>query len=147
MAEGGVPGVEDVARLGRWLARNGITGGDGPPAVRLIGGGRSNLTYRLDVGAADGPSRGRLVLRRPPPGHVLPTAHDMAREYRVLTALAGTAVPVPRPVAICEGAVPLRLTFAVSFTESRMMFNVVTSAVRIWARMMPPPCRFVCRLM
>jgi len=102
MAEGGVPGVEDVARLGRWLARNGITGGDGPPAVRLIGGGRSNLTYRLDVGAADGPSRGRLVLRRPPLGHVLPTAHDMAREYRVLTALAGTAVPVPRPVAICE---------------------------------------------
>src|SRR5881394_3052269 len=71
MAEGGVPGVEDVARLGRWLARNGITGGDGPPAVRLIGGGRSNLTYRLDVGAADGPSRGRLVLRRPPPGRVL----------------------------------------------------------------------------
>jgi aminoglycoside phosphotransferase (APT) family kinase protein len=102
MAEGGVPGVEDVARLGRWLAHNGITGGDGPPVVRLIGGGRSNLTYRLDVGAADGPGRSRLVLRRPPLGHVLPTAHDMAREYRVLTALAGTAVPVPRPVAICE---------------------------------------------
>ena len=39
MAEGGVPGVEDVARLGGWLARNGITGGDGPPVVRLIGGG------------------------------------------------------------------------------------------------------------
>ena len=109
MAEGGVPGVEDVARLGRWLASSGITGGYEPagpggpaalPAVRLIGGGRSNLTYRLDTGAAAG--RGRLVLRRPPLGHVLPTAHDMAREFRVLTALYGTAVPVPRPVALCE---------------------------------------------
>src|SRR5215467_79209 len=101
MAGGGVPGVEDVARLGRWLAENGIPGG-GPPVVRLIGGGRSNLTYLLDVGAADGMGRARLVLRRPPLGHVLPTAHDMAREYRVLTALNGSTVPVPRPVAFCE---------------------------------------------
>ena len=44
----------------------------------------------------------RLVLRRPPLGHVLPTAHDMAREYRVLTALHGTAIPVPAPVAFCQ---------------------------------------------
>jgi aminoglycoside phosphotransferase (APT) family kinase protein len=102
MAEGGVPGVEDVARLGRWLAENGVPGGGGPPVVRLIGRGRSNLTYRLDVGAADGPGAAPLVLRRPPLGHVLPTAHDMAREYRVLSALSGTAVPVPRPVAFCE---------------------------------------------
>jgi aminoglycoside phosphotransferase (APT) family kinase protein len=102
MAGGGVPGVEDVARLGRWLAENGIPGGEEPPEVRLIGGGRSNLTYLLDVGAADGTGRTRLVLRRPPLGHVLPTAHDMTREYRVLTALNGSAVPVPRPVAFCE---------------------------------------------
>ncbi|HEY7360221.1 MAG TPA: phosphotransferase family protein [Streptosporangiaceae bacterium] len=98
MAEAGVPGVEDAARLGSWLAHNGIPAGDGPPGVRLIGGGRSNLTYRLDVG----PGRAPLILRRPPLGHVLPTAHDMTREYRVLTALNGTAVPVPRPVALCE---------------------------------------------
>jgi aminoglycoside phosphotransferase (APT) family kinase protein len=65
--------------------------------VTLIAGGRSNLTYRLDLG----PGRAPLILRRPPLGHVLPTAHDMAREYRVLTALNGTAVPVPRPVALC----------------------------------------------
>ncbi len=101
MAEGGVPGVEDVAGLGRWLVGSGITGGDGPPAVRLIGGGRSNLTYLLDAGAA-ARRRRMLVLRRPPLGHVLPTAHDMAREFRVLTALNGTAVPVPGPVALCE---------------------------------------------
>ncbi len=42
------------------------------------------------------------MLRRPPLGHVLPTAHDMVREYRVLTALAGTGVPVPRTDALCE---------------------------------------------
>jgi aminoglycoside phosphotransferase (APT) family kinase protein len=65
-------------------------------AVQLIAGGRSNLTYRLDL---DG---GQIVLRRPPLGHVLPTAHDMSREYRVLSALAGTAVPVPQPLAICQ---------------------------------------------
>jgi aminoglycoside phosphotransferase (APT) family kinase protein len=58
--------------------------------VALIAGGKSNLTYRVSSDA------GEVVLRRPPLGHVLPTAHDMAREYRVQTALAGTAVPVPR---------------------------------------------------
>ena len=97
MADGGVPGVEDVTRLSSWLADNGIPAGDGPPVVKIIGGGRSNLTYRLDLG----PGRAPLILRRPPLGHVLPTAHDMAREYRVITALNGTAVPVPRPVALC----------------------------------------------
>jgi aminoglycoside phosphotransferase (APT) family kinase protein len=100
MADGGVPGVEDVAALGRWLAEHGIAG-DGTPQVSLIGGGRSNLTYRLDPGPAGGTGRPPLILRRPPLGHVLPTAHDMAREYRVLNALAGTVVPVPRPVALC----------------------------------------------
>src|SRR5262249_57837282 len=99
MADGGVRGVEDVARLGGWLADNDIPAGDEPPVVQLIGGGRSNLTYRLDLG----PGRAPLVLRRPPLGHVLPTAHDMAREYRVLTALDGTAVPGPRPVPPCQG--------------------------------------------
>jgi len=57
--------------------------------VTLIAGGKSNLTYRIDSGA------GSVVLRRPPLGHVLPTAHDMRREHTVMAALAGTAVPVP----------------------------------------------------
>jgi aminoglycoside phosphotransferase (APT) family kinase protein len=58
----------------------------------LLSGGRSNLTYTLTDGA------GRWVLRRPPLGHVLATAHDMGREYRVMRALAPTPVPVPRMV-------------------------------------------------
>ena len=58
--------------------------------VALISGGKSNLTYRVACDA------GEVVLRRPPLGHILPTAHDMVREHRVLSALEGTAVPVPR---------------------------------------------------
>jgi aminoglycoside phosphotransferase (APT) family kinase protein len=95
MAVDGVPGIEDPPRLARWLSANGIASG-GKLDVELIAGGRSNLTYRLDLGGS------RLVLRRPPLGHVLPTAHDMTREYRVLAALSGTDIPVPAPVAICD---------------------------------------------
>jgi aminoglycoside phosphotransferase (APT) family kinase protein len=100
VADDEVPGINDVPRLGRWLRDNGITAAGGPPRVRLIAGGRSNLTYLLEPG--DGAAR--LVLRRPPLGHVLPTAHDMTREYRVLSGLAGTDVPVPAPVAIYPDA-------------------------------------------
>ena len=100
MADDDVPGIDDVPRLGRWLHENGITPTGVPPRVQLIAGGRSNLTYLLEPGE-EAP---RLVLRRPPLGHVLPTAHDMSREYRVLSALAGTDVPVPAPVALCPDA-------------------------------------------
>jgi aminoglycoside phosphotransferase (APT) family kinase protein len=64
----------------------------GPLRASLLAGGRSNLTYVVTDGAR------RWVLRRPPLGHVLATAHDMGREYRVMRALAPTPVPVPRMV-------------------------------------------------
>src|SRR5215469_16677257 len=92
----GVPGVENPLRLAKWMAEVGLTDFGELRSVQLIAGGRSNLTYRLDL---DG---GQVVLRRPPLGHVLPTAHDMSREYRVLSALSGTQVPVPQPLAICH---------------------------------------------
>ncbi len=79
-----------------WLAARGLA--EGPVDAALVAGGRSNLTYLLSSSA------GRIVLRRPPLGHVLATAHDMAREHRVLSALHGTPVPVPRPLALCEDA-------------------------------------------
>ncbi len=92
-----VPGIADGSRLAQWMGQQGsVSDGGDLAGIELIAGGRSNLTYRLDFG-----SSARLVLRRPPLGHVLPTAHDMAREYRVLTALNGTAIPVPAPVALC----------------------------------------------
>jgi aminoglycoside phosphotransferase (APT) family kinase protein len=80
-----------------WLSRN-VPEADlsGPWAPEVIAGGLSNITYRLPL-----PS-GTLILRRPPLGHLLPRAHDVAREYRVLSALASTAVPVPAPVGFCS---------------------------------------------
>jgi aminoglycoside phosphotransferase (APT) family kinase protein len=101
-ADGSVPGIESVPRLARWLEANGVPAARELPSIHLILGGRSNLTYRLEFppGAA-GPAPVRLVLRRPPLGHVLPTAHDMTREYRLISALHGTSVPVAGPVAFC----------------------------------------------
>jgi aminoglycoside phosphotransferase (APT) family kinase protein len=91
-----VPGIRRAA-VERFFAER-VPGAAGPLRFALISGGRSNLTYRVEG------ARGRWVLRRPPLGHVLPTAHDMAREYRVLAALADTEVPVARPLALCEDA-------------------------------------------
>jgi aminoglycoside phosphotransferase (APT) family kinase protein len=64
--------------------------------VALISGGKSNLTYRVACDA------GEVVLRRPPLGHVLPTAHDMVREYRVQSALGPTPVPAPRMLHLAD---------------------------------------------
>jgi aminoglycoside phosphotransferase (APT) family kinase protein len=87
-----VPGL-DVAQLQAWLRANQPDLlGDAPLRATVVTGGRSNLTYIVN-GASE-----PLVLRRPPLGHVQRTAHDMAREFRVISALRGTAVPVPRPV-------------------------------------------------
>lgn len=66
--------------------------------VELLSGGKSNLTYLVTAAGKE------LILRRPPLGHVLPTAHDMAREYKVLSALQPTDVPVPRPFHLCSDA-------------------------------------------
>ncbi|MFF3440217.1 phosphotransferase family protein [Streptosporangium sp. NPDC002721] len=88
------PGI-DWPRLVGWIAANVPDVGE-PTGVSLIAGGRSNLTYVVET------SGRRLVLRRPPLGHVLPTAHDMRREWRVISALAPTSVPVPEPVAFCD---------------------------------------------
>ena len=75
--------------------------------VELIAGGKSNLTYRVDSAA------GSAVLRRPPLGHVLPTAHDMVREHTVMSALADTEVPVPRMLHLCTDAEVLGQPFYV----------------------------------
>jgi aminoglycoside phosphotransferase (APT) family kinase protein len=92
-----VPKGIDAAGVGRFFART-LPELGAPSRFELISGGRSNLTYRVSTPGGD------CVLRRPPLGHVLPTAHDMAREYRVLAALADSDVPVARPLALCEDA-------------------------------------------
>jgi aminoglycoside phosphotransferase (APT) family kinase protein len=62
---------------------------------QVIGHGRSNITYRVDAG------ENSWVVRRPPLSHVQATAHDMGREFRILTALAPTGFPAPKPYALC----------------------------------------------
>jgi aminoglycoside phosphotransferase (APT) family kinase protein len=87
----------DPAAVADFLAVGAPHLGARPPlTAELIAGGLSNLTYELRD--AEGRS---WVLRRPPLGHVLPTAHDMRREFRVISALQGT-VPVARAYALCE---------------------------------------------
>jgi aminoglycoside phosphotransferase (APT) family kinase protein len=95
--DGGVdrtPGL-DVGRLGEYLDRERPGLVRGPIEASVIPGGRSNLTYFVGDGVSE------WVLRRPPLGHVLATAHDMAREFRVISALHGV-VPVPGTVLLCE---------------------------------------------
>ena len=89
-----VPGA-DPRVLGPYLARELGDSRWEEPTVEVVVGGRSNLTYYVTSPA------GSVVLRRPPLRAVRPTAHDMTREHRVLCALHGTAVPVPRPLLLC----------------------------------------------
>lgn len=91
--------VDEALRLDAlvpWLARRGVAL-QPPLSAHLLAGGRSNLTFVL----TDALGR-RIVVRRPPLGHVLPTAHDMAREHRMLARLHERGFPVPAPLALCE---------------------------------------------
>jgi aminoglycoside phosphotransferase (APT) family kinase protein len=90
------PDGVDLTRLRAFFTAHVHGAHDAPLHATLISGGRSNLTYLVGDGEHD------WVLRRPPLGHVLPTAHDMAREFRVITALASSPVPVPRALAFCD---------------------------------------------
>ena len=88
-------GLDDAA-IGKWFAESAL-GAVGPIDFARIGNGQSNLTYL----ATDAEGK-RWVLRRPPLGSVLASAHDVLREYRILSALQNTDVPVPRMLATIE---------------------------------------------
>ena len=85
----------DEAALARWMAAH-VAGFQGPLTVSQFKGGQSNPTYRLDT-----PARS-YVLRRKPPGKLLPGAHAVEREYRVMAALGDVGFPVPRVHGLCE---------------------------------------------
>ena len=85
----------DAASLERYLSER-LPDVRGPLRIRQYEGGQSNPTYFLATGGTG------YVLRRKPPGKLLPSAHLIEREYRVLSALAATDVPVPRPLLLCE---------------------------------------------
>lgn len=96
----------DLARLGAWFAAE-IPGAGADLTATMIAGGKSNLTYVVSDGTRE------WVVRRPPLGHVLATAHDMSREYRVMTALRDTAVPVPVTYGLCPDDAVLGAPFYV----------------------------------
>jgi aminoglycoside phosphotransferase (APT) family kinase protein len=105
------PGL-DLGRLRAHLDthRPGLVAGE--LTADVVEGGRSNLTYVVGDGWS------RWVVRRPPLGHVLPTAHDMTREFRVISGLRDTAVPVPEALLLCEDADVVGAQFYVmSFVE------------------------------
>jgi aminoglycoside phosphotransferase (APT) family kinase protein len=95
MTDSAVPEGIDAAGVTAWLQAHAP---DAAPPLRfsLIAGGRSNFTYTVTDSAGQ-----RFVLRRPPLGPLLPSAHDMGREHRIMAALAGSAVPVPPIVGLC----------------------------------------------
>jgi len=107
----------DPARLAAHLARE-VPGFAGPLTVRQFKGGQSNPTYLLET-----PSR-KYVLRRKPPGKLLPSAHAVDREFRVIQALSGAGFPVAQPVLYCaDEAVAGTPFYVMSFVEGRVFWN------------------------
>ncbi|MGI5132782.1 phosphotransferase family protein [Pseudonocardia sp. CA-107938] len=104
---------------------------DGPVTVERISGGHSNLTYRI-VDAAGG----SWALRRPPTAMVLATAHDMSREWRFISALAGTPVPVAPPVAYCSDPAVIGAEFyLMGFVDGAVLGDEASG------RLLPEPAR------
>lgn len=108
----------DLARLETYLQQV-IPDYAGPLSLKRFKGGQSNPTYQLVT-----PAR-KYVLRRKPPGPLLPSAHAVDREYRVIRALHGAGFPVPRPFALCEDPAVLGTTFYVmEMVEGRVLWEM-----------------------
>lgn len=108
----------DVANLERFMLGQ-VEGFKPPVTVEQFKGGQSNPTFRL----TDGGGR-RYVLRRKPPGKLLPSAHAVDREYRVIKALHGTDVPVAKPYALCEDDGVLGTAFYImDYVEGRVLWD------------------------
>ncbi|MGZ5594826.1 MAG: phosphotransferase [Usitatibacter sp.] len=107
----------DVARLAEWM-RSHVDPSIRELAITQFKGGQSNPTYLVDDG------RHRYALRRKPPGKLLPSAHAVDREYRVMKALASTDVPVPRMHALCEDPEVIGTAFFLAdYVEGRVLWD------------------------
>ena len=117
MSEAALPGIEPD-NVEEWLAHH-IEGLRPPVEFAPIPGGHSNLTYLVTDR-----DRQRVVLRRPPLGELLPGAHDMSREYRAISALGPTEVPVPVALGFCDNHDVTGASFYVmSFVEGHVLHN------------------------
>ena len=95
MTEADVPAGINAEPVTAWMAEH-VDGVEPPLRFERVAGGHSCLTYEVDDQAGH-----RYVLRRPPIGHVLATAHDVAREHKIISALADSAVPVAPALGLC----------------------------------------------
>jgi aminoglycoside phosphotransferase (APT) family kinase protein len=117
------PHAVDTARLEAWMAAH-IAGFSGPIDVRQFAGGQSNPTYLVQS------RHRRYVLRRKPPGKLLPSAHAVEREFRVIAALAGSQVPVARAHALCEDPGVIGSAFYVmDYVEGRIFWDAALPEV------------------
>ncbi|MGI4733060.1 MAG: phosphotransferase family protein [Janthinobacterium lividum] len=107
----------DVARLAEWMAAN-VAGFAGPLTYAKFAGGQSNPTYRIDAAS------GAYVLRRKPFGPLLPSAHAVDREYRLIDGLYPTGFPVARPYALCtdEGVIGA-MFYVMGLAEGRNLWD------------------------
>jgi aminoglycoside phosphotransferase (APT) family kinase protein len=85
----------DALKVGAWFVKN-IPDVTPPLVYARVAGGRSNLTFEVTDAAGN-----RYVLRRPPTGHLLPTAHDMSREHKIISAMGPAGVPAPPAMGLC----------------------------------------------
>jgi aminoglycoside phosphotransferase (APT) family kinase protein len=107
----------DEAALAAWMNEH-VEGYQGPLEVRQFKGGQSNPTYKLITPAK------AYVMRRKPPGKLLPSAHAVDREYRVLSALYPTGFPVARPYGLCEDEGVIGTMFYVmDMVEGRILWD------------------------
>ncbi|MFZ5509559.1 MAG: phosphotransferase [Pseudomonadota bacterium] len=107
----------DTERLAQYL-RQHVADFAGPIQVEQFKGGQSNPTFLIRAGGK------RYVMRRKPPGKLLPSAHAVDREYRVITALAGTDVPVARTYALCQDESVIGTAFYImDYVEGRVLWD------------------------
>src|SRR4051812_29721156 len=107
----------DEASLGEWLAAN-VAGFAGPFTIEKFPGGQSNPTYRIDAAS------GAYVLRRKPFGPILPSAHAVDREHRLIAALHPTGFPVARPYGLCEDDAVIGSAFYImEMVEGRTLWD------------------------
>jgi aminoglycoside phosphotransferase (APT) family kinase protein len=107
----------DEASLARWMTAN-VAGYAGPLEVRQFKGGQSNPTYQLITPAK------KYVLRRKPPGKLLPSAHAVDREYKVITALGTTGFPVAKTYGLCvDDAVIGTWFYIMDMVEGRILWD------------------------
>ena len=108
-----------------WCEAN-VAGFRGPVTASKFSGGQSNPTYRLDAAS------GRYVLRRKPPGQLLPGAHAVDREFRVLNALHGHGVPVAKPIALCsDESVSGTMFYLMEFVDGRIFWDPALPEIAI----------------